>query len=301
MRPGRVLLAYALVVFVGGALLAPWLYWLAQWAASQTPAFASLARHDFHRYVNRSLLLLALLGLWPLLRGMGIRSWLEVGWTRPRGHGGEAGRGFVLGFVSLAMVVGCGLVAGARGVRTDLQWGPLAAKLISAAATALLVAGLEETLFRGGIQGAWQRASSAGPALGWSSAIYALVHFFQETRHPGPVHWYSGMEMLGQMLRGFADLQALVPGFFTLLLAGLILGLAYRRTGALYFSTGLHAGWIFWLKFTGAVSPLRPEASPWLWGGRKLIDSWLAALALGLVFLAMRPWCPPASKTPASR
>jgi hypothetical protein len=43
MRPIRSLLIYFAVVFPGGALLAPWLYWLAQWAAGHWSALSGLA------------------------------------------------------------------------------------------------------------------------------------------------------------------------------------------------------------------------------------------------------------------
>src|SRR5439155_9770870 len=108
------------------------------------------------------------------------------------------------------------------------------------------------------------------------SAVYALVHFFQKPVSPVEIHWSSGLELLPRMLGGFAELQTLVPGFLTLLLAGMILGLAYQRTGNLYLSIGLHAGWIFWLKFYGVVTVAAPQASLWVWGTGKLIDGWLA-------------------------
>ena len=74
--------------------------------------------------------------------------------------------------------------------------------------------------------------------------------------------WNSGLILLPRMLGGFADFHALVPGFFNLTLAGVLLGLAYQRTGNLYFSIGLHAGWIFWLKTYGAFTPARRMRRP---------------------------------------
>ena len=64
MRPLRALVIYIAVVFVGGALLAPWPYWLVQTGAQTSPKPANA---PFHRYVNRSWLIPALAGLWPLL------------------------------------------------------------------------------------------------------------------------------------------------------------------------------------------------------------------------------------------
>jgi membrane protease YdiL (CAAX protease family) len=89
------------------------------------------------------------------------------------------------------------------------------------------------------------------------------------------------------MCQGFVEPQTLVPGFFILLLAGVILGLAYQRTGDLFLSIGLHAGWIFWLKFYGVLTIPAPGVSQWLWGSDKLIDGWVALGVLLPVLLVV--------------
>ena len=100
--------------------------------------------------------------------------------------------------------------------------------------------------------------------------------------------WYSGFVQLAGMVRGFLELGQLVLGFLNLTLAGVILGLAYQRSGSLYFSIGLHAGWIFWLKSYGFMTRELPATHPWLWGSSKLIDGWgaLAVLGVTLGFVA---------------
>src|SRR5260370_36934197 len=98
MRPLRALLIYTLVVVVGGALLAPWLYELVHALA---PA-SHLAQNPFHRYVDRSLLGLALIGIWPLLRALGATSWRDVGVVKPCCQWKRLGAGFGLGVGSLA-------------------------------------------------------------------------------------------------------------------------------------------------------------------------------------------------------
>src|SRR5580658_9621520 len=101
-RPVRSLLIYFAVVFVGGALLAPWLYRLAHWAAGHWTALSGLAASPFHRFLDRSLLGLALLCLWPLLRGGGLKSWRELGFVRQDRFARQILRGFALGWASLA-------------------------------------------------------------------------------------------------------------------------------------------------------------------------------------------------------
>src|SRR5580698_8095313 len=100
MRPYRTLLLLIVMVFLGGALLAPWLYWLVQYLL---PASA-LAHKPFHRYVDRALLGLGLMAIWPLIRAVQAKSWRDVGLCRPSGQWGLLTTGLALGFSSLAFV-----------------------------------------------------------------------------------------------------------------------------------------------------------------------------------------------------
>ena len=295
MRPLWALVIYIVVVFFGGALLAPWLYWLAQHFAQ---AFPKLANAPFHRFVDRSFLILALAGVWPLLRALGAKSLREIGLVPPYGQSKKLFGGFLLGFVSLAVVAGIALAYGGRALTGDASAGKIIGTVLGAAGTAVVVATLEEILFRGGVFGGLRRMFYWPLALVLSSLIYALVHFLHRADFTGAVVWYSGLELLPRLLAGFADFHALVPGFFSLTLAGVLLGLAYQRTGNLYFSIGLHAGWIFWLKIFGAFTAGVPQAAIWFWGTGKMIDGWLAFIVLALT-LAVFNHLPILNKRPA--
>jgi hypothetical protein len=277
MRPLRALVIYLVVVFIGGALLAPWLYWLAQTTAHWLPHVAGT---PFHRFVDRSLLLLALIGLWPLMRSLGATSWAEAGLVPPNGQWKQFSGGLLFGFASLAVVAGIALGSGNRVFVQGLATHKIVGTLFKAIATAASVATLEEILFRGGIFGGLRRIFYWPVALMMSSLVYALVHFLQRTEWTGAVGWNSGLILLPRMLGGFADFYTLVPGFFSLTLAGILLGVAYQRTGNLYFSIGLHAGWIFWLKAYGAFTTCPPHAATWFWGTGKMIDGWLSLWVL---------------------
>jgi hypothetical protein len=277
MRPLLSLVIYLVVVFVGGALLAPWLYWPAQHAAQDFPKIAAA---PFHRFVDRSFLILALAGLWPLLRALGAKSAGDLGITPPYGQSRKFSGGLTLGFFSLAVVAGITIAFGGRAFAQNLTAHKIVGTIFSAAATAAIVATIEEILFRGGIFGGLRRVIYWPFALAVSSAIYALVHFFRPAEFAGTISWNSGLVLLPQMTAGFTNFHALVPGFFNLVLVGILLGLAYQRTGNLYFSIGLHAGWIFWLKTYGAFTADAPGAAIWFWGTGKMVDGWLAFFVL---------------------
>jgi uncharacterized protein len=279
-RPIRCLLIYFAVVFVGGGLLAPWLYRLAHWAAGHWAALSGLAAHPFHRFLDRALLGLALLCLWPLLRCGGVRSWRDLGFVRQGGFAWPMLRGFALGWASLAVVALLTVICGQRTLLPDHSAAEVLRHLLEATWAAVAVAILEELVFRGALFGLLRRTIPWPAALAVSSAVYAAVHFIQKTDTAQPVQWDSGLVLLWEII---CHPPPLIPAFLTLFAAGSILALTYQRTGALYFPIGLHAGWIFWLKSYRFL--LRPTgAVPSFWGTDALIDGWLSFIMLAIIF-----------------
>jgi membrane protease YdiL (CAAX protease family) len=171
MRPFRALVIYLAVVFVGGALLAPWLYWFAQ---SRAHSIHQITSAPFHRFVDRSLLILALAGLWPLLRSLGATSLREVGLIPPYGQFRKFSGGLLLGFFSLAVVAGTAIGFGDRLFVQHLTAHQIVGTIVGAIGTAAIVATLEEILFRGGIFGGLRRMIYWPLALLVSSVIYAF-------------------------------------------------------------------------------------------------------------------------------
>jgi uncharacterized protein len=281
MRPIRSLLIYFVVVFLGGALLAPWLYWVTQWAAGHWLALSDLAGKPFHRFLDRSMLGLALLCLWPLLRGGGARSWRDLGFVPQGRPGRQILKGFALGWASLAAVTLLALACGARAFILTHSAGEVFSHLLNATWAAVIVAILEELVFRGVLFGLLRQSMPWPAALVMSSAVYSAAHFIKSADTAMPVRWNSGLMLLRAML---VHPPPLIPAFLTLLVAGSILTLCYQRTGALYFSIGLHAGWIFWLKTYGFLSrPAAAHAS--FWGTDNLIDGWLSLIVLAILFV----------------
>jgi hypothetical protein len=56
----------------------------------------------------------------------------------------------------------------------------------------------------------------------------------------------------------------------------------------LWFSIGLHAGWIFWLKSYGILTREAAGANTWFWGTSRLINGWFALFVLGAALLILR-------------
>ena len=298
MRPIRALLIYLAFIFIGGALLAPWVWHLAQLGA---PWFPHLAHTAFHRYVDRCFQIIALAGLWPVMRALGATSRREIGLISPVGQFHNFGCGLLLGVASLAGVAAVSLAGHGRDVAQHLSAAKIIGTLAGAAASAMAVALLEEILFRGGVFGGLRRVVHWTNALVISGVIYALVHFLKGPQITGPIRWNSGLMALQSMLAGFGNLHQLFPEFLSLTVAGILLALAYQRTGNLYFSIGLHAGWVFCLKIFGGLTVAqqtapswasKPPPAMWFYGSGKLIDGWLAFLVMIIFLVAFTLWWP---------
>ena len=224
--------------------------------------------------------------MWPFFRALGATSRRDIGLTSPVGNLKNIFLGALLGLLSLAPVVGLALLGRGRVWHEGLTAGVVAMKLAGAVFTAVAVALLEEILFRGGVFGALRRVFDWRFALVISAVVYAAAHFLEEVNFQGPVTWASGLAVLPRMWHGLIDVRAIFPAFFTLSLAGALLAQAYHRTGNLYCSIGLHAGWIFCLAAYRLFTVAAPGSGTWFWGTDKMVDGWLAFLALAFTLAA---------------
>jgi membrane protease YdiL (CAAX protease family) len=126
----------------------------------------------------------------------------------------------------------------------------------------------------------------------FSSLIYASVHFFQKPAPPEGMTWWRGLESLGAMLAGWADPGLMLPGLLVLFMAGWILALCYQRTGSLCLSIGIHAGWVFWLRFFGMATHRDPGGTTAFWGTSRLYDGWLSCIMMATVLAGILVWLP---------
>jgi membrane protease YdiL (CAAX protease family) len=279
MRPALALLAFLAFVFLGAPLAAPWVQ-----EGLQAAGFPNI---PFRRVVSRCLMIFALIGLWPLMKALEVRSLREAGLGNHPRWATDLAAGLLVGWGLLALAGGLCLLVGAAELDDRVS---VIAKLPSAASSAIAVAFLEEVLFRGAIMTAFCRVWGPATGLWTSSALYAILHFFSRPADPPTIDWQSGFFVLGGMLQGFIDFQQVIPGFLSLTLLGVILGLAFRKTKALYMSMGIHAGIVFGAKLFAAAANSAPLANVWLWGTEKLIDGWFAFLLLVGVTIGFMRW-----------
>ncbi|MBI5397802.1 MAG: CPBP family intramembrane metalloprotease [Verrucomicrobia bacterium] len=206
----------------------------------------------------------ALAGVWPLLRALGMASWEGIG-LRARWSPGaaRATAGWGVGFAGTMLL---GVWAVWAGNRTWEQ-GPLAS-LWPALATGVIVAVIEETLFRGVIFGALRREWGAARALWASSVFFGALHF-----------------VAAQPKTALATMAA----FVSLTCIGAVLAWCYWRSGSLYLSIGVHAGCVTALKWWTELTHRGGAEMDWLFGaGRfRLVSGVGAVPMILLVWLAL--------------
>jgi uncharacterized protein len=275
LKDAAKLFAYFFAVVIGGALLAPPLFW----SARQVSPF--FAKFDFEDFFHRALLICAIAFVWPLLRSLRLHSLRDLQLDRNR----EAVRDAIAGFLlaSLPLLI-CAFVLIATRIlilKTVLPWSPV----LSVVGAAIAVPLIEELFFRGLLLGILLRDLRPILATLITSAFFAILHFLKP---PGDtndvVTWFSGFRSIANSFAQFADPMMVLALFATLFLIGWILADARLRTRSLFLPIGLHSGWILVAGVVGKLTRRSITMLPWL--GTNLLTG-LLPLLLGLITWAL--------------
>lgn len=274
-------------------------------AALSYPAY--LAVHalnpawPFHKIASRLWLVLAVAGAAWLGRQLKLKGRADWGYGGTRAAFlGDFGRGFGAGVVTMLPVAALLIALGARPL-APVGAARLAHLLVSGLLSGLAVAFVEETLFRGLLQGAVEREFrgrrvAAAVGIGLVAVLYAALHFLARITIPeAEVGPWSGFTLLAAVGDQFADFGAITDSFLALLAVGVLLGVARRHTGTIALATGLHAGWVLVMRVVvGATA--RPETAryAWLVSHSDGFTGWLVtAWTVALLALLARGWRPP--------
>ncbi len=276
-----------LLIFLGvillGCLLAPPLF-MALHATVGAP-------WPFDRFLSRVFMVLAFAALITWRKSLRIDESLRRSLVRPPQWFTLLRSGFLLGIVSLLLLIVIeSLMGGIVFTALDKTPGKAAYRLVSALATGLAVGFIEEIFFRGFVLQSLMREMRVTRAVAVTSFFYAILHYFKAKEHFYLDHWdwAAGFKAGACFFAPFQDVTAMVPGVIGLSIVGVVLALAYLRTGSLYLSIGLHAGWVFVLKSYGLITDRVPDASKILFGDDKLVTgaaSWVMLAAVGALVL----------------
>jgi uncharacterized protein len=240
-------------------------------AAALSPAVQALLApvhiSQLHRIFNR-LTMMGVLAttIWLLARsGLATREVLGIA-VSPRVFARQALIGLISG-VLLMLLILVPLFALEVRVWNHLLPGDFSGLLaigIEALLAGCVVALVEETYFRGAMQGSISRTGSVRMALFGVPVLYAAIHFFGEAvRIPfDHVTATSGFTILAGFLRKFAYPKQIADAFVALYFVGVLLALIRHYSGSLAGCIGLHAGIAAVTMVIRRVSSVVPD-SPW--------------------------------------
>lgn len=254
----------------------------------------------FHRVASRVWLVLVVAAAAWLARHLRLTRRADWGYGASRKTFlADVGRGFATGVASMLPVAAMLILLGARPLAAvgAARWIHL---IGSGLLSGLAVGFVEETLFRGLLQGAVAREmrdTRAGQITGIAlvAMLFAALHFLARIEvPPSEVSPLSGLRLLAAVGDQFANFSAIADSFFALLAVGLLLGLARAYTGNIALAVGLHAGWVAVMRvIVGATA--RPEGAPlaWLVSRSDGFTGWLVlawtTLLLVLIAAGWRP------------
>lgn len=288
------MLVYVLAVFALAAVSAYPLFV----AFGRAEAAAGLSPVPYNAFVFRLLEAFALLGLWPLLRGVGLRGRRHWGYgSTGAAFAHELAVGLGWGVASLLLLVGVLLGLGIRVMNAEHGGGldGLATDLLTAAIAGLVIALIEETWFRGALFSVLRARANVAYAAGGTALVYAGLHF---VRPDLPVAasqagWIATFEVIGASFGRFASPTIIGP-FLALMAAGLFLALLRAHTDSIARAIGVHTGWVFVIKLAQRTST-SAAGSSWsvLATGYDgiigyLAAAWFAAMCCAYYWLHMR-------------
>jgi uncharacterized protein len=238
--------AYTALVFALGGLAA--------WPSHQLLGLLMREPPLLHEWTADLLKLVALLGIWPLLR------WSRLSWRDGLGLGiaGQWPRGLqslLIGVAGLALLSAILLALDVRVVKdtitTELVWRAA----FKASITALLVATIEELWFRGALHAVLQRIGG-WTAVGIVAVIYTTLHFLRpDVALVAPYEWLDGYTAIFGMFGRMGD-AGYWDSALALLCAGLMFGWLRQTTGHILLAWGLHVGWVFGIQMTRRLTDL---------------------------------------------
>ena len=258
---------------------------------------------DFKRVANRCTLVAVVLFFVVLYKKSNFNAAQDLGYsTGKRQFYIDLIKGIGFGILIMCTVVIGLLITNNRIIATSWEFsalniiGVLASGLISG----LIIALLEETLFRGVMLSAIRRESTAFIAITATSFFYALVHFIKpEIKfYSNSLDWSSGFVYLKNALANLASISQIVDSLIALFLAGVLLSIVRLRTNRIAICIGIHAGWILVIQVTKRITDSNSDSEfAFLTGSYDNVTGYLAAgfLVLLIVLYLIRTIQEPAS------
>jgi membrane protease YdiL (CAAX protease family) len=241
--------------------------------------------YPFPRIFDRTVMVSMLIVVLFAARDLNLVTLLSHGFKHPAAPSiARAIRGFVVAMIAIAILFGLALRVGGGGAGNH---GAAIALIPKYFLSAIAIAFIEEAFFRAFLLGGMASDFGNRVALIASAAIYAVAHLVRS-----PARFYvtgyqpaAGLITLAHSIDQFKDPAVAIPTLIGLFLLGIVLGEAYILTGSVYFSIGLHCGFVLGAKMWPKIILNRAAIPWWIAGGGAIpliggAVAWVIAIAI---------------------
>ena len=246
---------------------------------------------EFDRVASRSVLLVAVILFIPLFRLLKFASWQEIGFSDTKKEfAQDLAKGIGFGILIMLPVIAGLLITQNRVLDSDweISVGNITALFLTSMLAGLVIALLEETLFRGAMLTAIKKHGSVIFAIVTTSFIYALVHFLQPTIEfdANSLSWSSGFTLLKNSFLSLTQVSTIIDSFIALFLAGVLLAVVRIRSNKIALCMGLHAGWVLAIKIFKRVTDTNALSDyAFLTGSYDKVIGYLAAICIAVFII----------------
>jgi membrane protease YdiL (CAAX protease family) len=246
--------------------------------------------YPFPRIFDRTVMATLLIAMLFAARDLNLMSLISRGFKHPVTPSiARAIRGFVVAMIAIAILFGLAFAVGGGGIGNH---GAAVALIPKYFLSAIAIAFIEEAFFRAFLLGGMSGDFGNRVALIASAAIYSVAHLVRS-----PARFYvtgyqpaAGFVTLAHSIDQFTDPAIAIPTLIGLFLLGIVLGEAYILTGSVYFSIGLHCGFVLGAKMWPKIVLNRAAIPWWIAGGGAipLIGGAVAWVIAIVIFLTLR-------------
>jgi membrane protease YdiL (CAAX protease family) len=284
------LLIFMLLILALTCVVSPWLAVGADWLATQGSLWP-VERYAFSRIFNRTFMISGIVLFFVCRRFLKIESFFQLGLVAPRKGSRDLAVGWTLAIASMVVLAAVMSFTDIFTPYFRLSLSESLSQCAKAVLAAIFVGFFEEIFFRGILFKGLLEDGKRIRAYAMANLFYSALHFVK----PGEpyvlehLHPLAGFRHLFSTFAPFFDPASILPGVVGLFLIGVVLSYAVARTGTLYLSIGLHAGWVFSLKTIRVFGNYTRQDLGWVFGSTdpKIVSgvgTWLGILIV-LVFV----------------
>ncbi|MEY4768590.1 MAG: hypothetical protein RL637_1229, partial [Pseudomonadota bacterium] len=218
---------------------------------------------QLHKIISRITQLLLIFSIFPLRKLLQL-TWSELGFIPPKLFLSKMVNGFVLGLLTALPVLGILILLDIQILDQSIHWTlySLFKKISISLILAILIALVEESLFRGVLFSAIQQKCGAIVAIIVSAIYYGSLHFLETNTvvELSQIHLTTSFILFAEAIKHWLD-PSITSALMALIIIGIFLAsIRYFIPNSLAICIGFHAAWVWQIKGSQILLNFNPNA-----------------------------------------